>query len=134
MKGEYVIWKVTSDGKIDWENYGFLKNMDYEKKIATGIAFNKIYDFLLKLPDEDKLAIRLKQTNMVLIFPIIKRVFDACPVEKCVLKSPKKFVTFFVEYWEEYYPVFQNRACDTEANLCSAMVEIIVRTILSKNE
>ena len=132
MKGEHVVWKVTSDGKIDWEKYGFLEGLDYEKKVAIGIAFNKIYDFLLKLPDDDKLAIRLKQTNMVSMFPIIRRALVVCPVEKCVLKSPKKFVTFFVEYWEEYYPIFNSkRGGDPEARLCGAMAEIIVKAILN---
>ena len=126
-------WKVTSDGRINWEDYGFLNGLDFEKKIAMGKAFNKIYNFLLKLPDDDSLAIKLKQHSNEItgMFPLIRRVFTTLPLDKCELKSPKKFVTFYADYYNEYYPIFENRRCDTEAEIIASLSEIITRTVLN---
>jgi len=130
-------WKITPDGKINWVDYGFLEGLEFEKKVVLGKTFNKIYSFLLKLPDDDSLAIKLKQysNELTSIFPLIRRVFSALPLDKCELKSPKKFVIFYADYYNEYYPVFENRShnsrCDVEAELIASLSKIITRTVMN---
>ena len=92
---------------------------------------------MLKLPDNDSLAVKLKQysNELASVFPLIRRVFSALPLSKCELKSPKKFIAFYADYYNEYYPVFENRShnsqCDVEAEIIASLSEIITRTVMN---
>lgn len=128
-------WEKTSDGQVNWKTLGFFQGFDYDKQPCLGMAFNKLYDYLKKIPDEAPIAVKLKERNkLTCLFPILRRIVDMCPIEKCTLKSPKKFVAFFVDYWDEYYPAFKNRSGDTEAIICVAFADIIIKTIMDGNE
>lgn len=126
-------WKITPDGKINWYDLGFLRDMEYDKQIALGKAFNKLYSYLLKVKDEDSIAMRIRQGNrLTCLWPTIRKVFERIPTDKCVLKSPKKFVLFFLDYFDEYYPVIsQRKDVDAEAQTCLNISQIVIRTIMN---
>lgn len=135
MKGEYDNWMMTSDGKINWSEMGFLSGFDGEKRMALAKALNKLYDYLLKVPDESLTARKLKEHGkLTCLFPTLRRIVERCPIEKAVLKNPKKFVAFFLDYWDEYYASFKSRGQDTEAIICVAFADIIIKTIMDSND
>lgn len=124
-----VSWCTTPDGKVDWLfSYYIDADTDHEKKVSMCKAYNKLYVFLLKLPDETPMAKKISRENMVFpLFGVLKKVFTKLPLDKCELKSPKKYVEFFISYWDDYSLSLRDEWTTSIAN-------VITRTILSENE
>ena len=133
--GKEVSWHTTPDGEIDWLLAYYIDvDMSYEKRVAMCKAYNKLYVFLRKLPDETPMAKKLTKENMIVtLFGVLKKVFTNLPLDKCELKSPKKYVEFFINYWDDYFPSFDNRPNSRES-WTSSIANLITRTILSDNE
>ena len=127
--GKEVSWHTTPDGLIDWLVGHYIDvDMSHEKRIAMCKAYNKLYVFLRKLPDETPMAKKITRENMiVLLFHVLNRVFTKLPLDKCELKSPKKYVEFFITYWDDYSLSLRDEWTTSIAN-------VITRTILSENE